>query len=503
MAQSFGPVQVADLELHSVNEALRLIQERVDQLLGLGAQEDVPVAPHTHAVLGEKLTTISPPKLKVNTHNYNPVGFTDARVVRLQVKNDPINLTGLQAVNDGDFRILHNISENTITLVDESPLSLPENRFALVDDFTLTRDSMTFVQYDGTSRRWRSLVSSVADHTHEADSTGGDGSGGSISICGFTAGSVLFANSAGCITEDNANLFWDNTNNRLGIGTASPSFQLQVSNTGTHQFVLTDSDAAADAKHGFIRFSDGLFDIGRVDDALTGFTLRLRINAAGTLIPQVGGSAATPTIGIADNDTGFFNPSGGIIGVTVNGTERWRFHNNNLLVGTTTNPVGTGPYLFMADAVDVPTGLPTNAAGIYADDVGGTTTMFAIDEASVVTQIGPWGTYTPTLTNVANLDASTAYQAQYTRMGNVVIVSGKVDIDPTLTATATQLGISLPIASNIGAAEDCSGTAFAPGIAGQGAAIVGDAANNRAEMQWVATDVTNQAMHFIFSYEVI
>lgn len=113
------------------------------------------------------------------------------------------------------------------------------------------------------------------------------------------------------------------------------------------------------------------------------------------------------------------------------------------------------------------------------------------------------GTYTPTLTNVANLTASTAYQCQYMRIGTTVSVSGKVDADPTTTLTATQLGISLPIASNIGAVEDCAGTAFAPAIAGQGAAILGDATNNRAEMNWNAVDVTNQSMYFTFQYQIL
>lgn len=113
------------------------------------------------------------------------------------------------------------------------------------------------------------------------------------------------------------------------------------------------------------------------------------------------------------------------------------------------------------------------------------------------------GTYTPTLTNVANLDASTAYECQYMRVGNTVTVSGKVDIDPTLPATSTQLGISLPIASNLGAVEDCAGTAFASGIANQGAAILGDATNNRAQLQYISGDTTNQAMYFTFTYQVI
>lgn len=113
------------------------------------------------------------------------------------------------------------------------------------------------------------------------------------------------------------------------------------------------------------------------------------------------------------------------------------------------------------------------------------------------------GTYTPTLTNVANLTASTAYQCQYMRIGTTVSVSGKVDVDPTTTTTATQLGISLPIASNIGAVEDCAGTAFSSAIAGQGAAILGDAANNRAEMNWNAVDITNQPMYFTFQYQIL
>ena len=113
------------------------------------------------------------------------------------------------------------------------------------------------------------------------------------------------------------------------------------------------------------------------------------------------------------------------------------------------------------------------------------------------------GTYTPTLTNVANLDGSTAFECQYSRVGSVVTVSGKVSINPTAPATLTQLGISLPVASNFGAQEDCAGVAFASGIAGQGAAIRGDAANDRAEMAWIASDVTDQPMYFSFSYSVI
>ena len=112
------------------------------------------------------------------------------------------------------------------------------------------------------------------------------------------------------------------------------------------------------------------------------------------------------------------------------------------------------------------------------------------------------GTYTPTLTNTTNLDASTAYQCQYIQVGATVVVSGKVDVDPT-AAVSTVLGISLPVASNLGAVEDLCGSAAASGIAGQSAALLGDATNNRATMEWIAINLTNQPMYFTFVYQVI
>ena len=110
--------------------------------------------------------------------------------------------------------------------------------------------------------------------------------------------------------------------------------------------------------------------------------------------------------------------------------------------------------------------------------------------------------YTPTLTNVANLTASTAYTCQYMRVGNFVVVSGRVDVDPTLAATSTQLGISLPIDAAFTSIQDCGGVAFASGIASQGAAILADTTNDRAQMQWISGDVTNQAMYVIFGYRI-
>lgn len=113
------------------------------------------------------------------------------------------------------------------------------------------------------------------------------------------------------------------------------------------------------------------------------------------------------------------------------------------------------------------------------------------------------GTYTPTLTGVTNVAASTARKCQWIRVGRVVHVSGSLDIDPT-AAAATALGISLPIGSNLALATDLGGTAAGDQAAAEAAASIrGDAANDRAELSYVAVNVNNHTMYFSFSYEVL
>jgi hypothetical protein len=111
--------------------------------------------------------------------------------------------------------------------------------------------------------------------------------------------------------------------------------------------------------------------------------------------------------------------------------------------------------------------------------------------------------YTPTLTDVTNLDASTAFALQYARVGDTVQVGGVVGANPTAAGgTMTVLGISLPVASNLGGLLDLGGT----GVAYNGdeyAAIVADPVNNRAEMRWLAQDALDHALAIHFTYRVI
>lgn len=112
------------------------------------------------------------------------------------------------------------------------------------------------------------------------------------------------------------------------------------------------------------------------------------------------------------------------------------------------------------------------------------------------------GTYTPTLTNVTNVAASTAYQLRYTRVGNVVRVSGRVDVDPTAGGTV-EVGITLPIASNFTTIYQCSGVAASEVVPGQSAAFFADPTNDRARLIWNTSDTANRGMIFVFEYDVV
>lgn len=58
-------------------------------------------------------------------------------------------------------------------------------------------------------------------------------------VTGGTTGSVLFIGAGPVLSQDNANFFWDDTNNRLGLGTITPNQQLEL--TGNFRLPVTTS----------------------------------------------------------------------------------------------------------------------------------------------------------------------------------------------------------------------------------------------------------------------
>jgi hypothetical protein len=113
------------------------------------------------------------------------------------------------------------------------------------------------------------------------------------------------------------------------------------------------------------------------------------------------------------------------------------------------------------------------------------------------------GTYTPTLTGVTNVAASGAFVCQYYRVGNTVTVSGKFDVDPTAAApTFTEIGVSLPVASNFSATQQAGGAGAAIQFDEEGA-FYADTTNDRVTYFFFASNVANATHYFSFTYLVI
>lgn len=140
--------------------------------------------------------------------------------------------------------------------------------------------------------------------------------------------------------------------------------------------------------------------------------------------------------------------------------------------------------------------LPTtagNAGEALISGGGGATAMTYLALAS--------SNYTPTIANGANVDASTAYDLKYTRVGDKVHVFGKVDIDATVALTNTTVEFTLPVASNIGAVDDAIGNGGED--YGVRVTMYGNVGADRIVMHLLPTGTGNTTYYFSFDYVII
>lgn len=116
------------------------------------------------------------------------------------------------------------------------------------------------------------------------------------------------------------------------------------------------------------------------------------------------------------------------------------------------------------------------------------------------------GQYTPTLTKITNLTGTpNAYSCQWSRTGDQVTVAGRFGVEPSAAAsTLTELGVSLPVASNIANAGELGGTAVAiTSTTVEACSIEGDATNNRAHVKFLSSTTSDHDFFFTFSYQVL
>ncbi len=113
--------------------------------------------------------------------------------------------------------------------------------------------------------------------------------GGTGTSTAFTTGSVVFAGASGVYSQNNSQLFWDTTNNRLGVGVTNPGAKLHVSGIDNESQI-------------------------RLDDSNNNVTVRLSAGG-GIYTPYMGTTTNHPFAFVVGNAHRLFIKTDGTIGV--------------------------------------------------------------------------------------------------------------------------------------------------------------------------------------------
>lgn len=158
----------------------------------------------------------------------------------------------------------------------------------------------------------------------------------------------------------------------------------------------------------------------------------------------------------------------------------------------------------------------TNLIALYEKSDG--TDLFAVDNNGIIRipaaldasglttaagAIGP-GTWTPTITHVTNVSASSARLCKFIRVGTHVFFWGAVDIDPTAGSTRTVFAISVPITSNFALLTDAAGAmGYDTGTVIVNGTIIADTVNDRMQFAYTCdAGAASQTITFSGGFQI-
>lgn len=175
---------------------------------------------------------------------------------------------------------------------------------------------------------------------------------------GFTQGSVIFAGVGGVLTEDNPNFFWDDANNRLGLGTtAAPLYPLHLIRTlGS---LAANQAAASIESYAVPTANEGTFGtFGLLSQVFKNGAFNLTTSPCGVRgVYMIAGNLGTGTLSEA---AGFFSAIFNLNTGTI--THGFNYYCLAPVGVSAANPI-TNMYALYSQALKV-TGV-TNAYGIY------------------------------------------------------------------------------------------------------------------------------------------
>jgi hypothetical protein len=174
-----------------------------------------------------KMTAAGTFSLDTNTYYLasNPSGYTNNTGTVTSVAALTLGTSG----TDLSSSVATGTTTPVITL--NVPTASSTNRGALSSTdwstFNGKENSLTFSSPLSRATNTISIPAATTSVNGYLTSTDWNTFNGKFTLPSFTSGSILFSNGT-TIAQDNASFFWDDTNNRLGIGTATPSNPLDV-----------------------------------------------------------------------------------------------------------------------------------------------------------------------------------------------------------------------------------------------------------------------------------
>lgn len=275
-------------------------------------------------------------------------------------------------------------------------------------DLIIARTSGAPFRFEGNSTTTRRYLSQIGDGTQVTSTSWEAITAASLgAISGSVSGVVgYFPTFSGATSIQNSGMFQSGTGLFFGGGSAS-EYSLQLgygrSGSGSAYVTLTGDTTYPDFGLRLIRLSGGANANSLIDHRGTGdFTIK-------------GVEASRFVVQTSSTDA-----------LSISTTRQLRLH----AYTSTTSFTGT-------------------AVGLLAYDANG----------QIITQsnIPQSGNYTPILYAISNVSGTTAYNCQYIRVGNVVSVSGRLDVDATTASTLTLVEVELPYNTTFANANQCNG----------------------------------------------
>ena len=335
---------------------------------------------------------------------------------------------------------------------------------------------------------------------------------GTLAINAMTQGSVLFSGASSVVSQDNSNLFWDDTNNLFGIGTATPTARIHLAanvvsstNNIVNQCGFYNNVSvrpSANITSAALQYISGTFSTagGTIGTAyglnIGNFSIGATNNVALRVVSPTSGSTSNTAIYTDNLSVGYSNvspPSSGVIisgfvGIGVNNPGSFQLvvtgaavpvvqQINGAQTSTATlSSLATSQAMLYIDGTSFPTSGSSNSFGIFLNQGFKANTSQTITNAAALNISSTFTTNVNIITNTYGLRilGGSAGAGTMTNVTNAYIAT------PLSGTTATgNIGVQIDGVDSIGSTTGTKYSLYLSGtITGDDSALIAGIYNN-------------------------